>query len=135
MLVATTLVGVVPIVASLMLRAFGVFSSAWIAMALSLALSAAASSAGNAYWSKRGSGDVLFSELLLWGWAVRRRQEHQLSDATELLGLVGARSARAGEQMDVRRHEQLLRQLAGALEGQDLYLNGHARTGSLGTPR
>jgi putative nucleotidyltransferase with HDIG domain len=126
MLLATALVAGVPILVSLWLRASGVISSAWVAMVLSLVLSAAASSAGNAYWSKRGSGDVLFSELLLWGWALRRRQEQKLVDATELLGLVGPGPAEAGEQVGVRRHEQLLRQLAGALEGQDLYLNGHS---------
>jgi uncharacterized membrane protein YgcG len=77
---------------------------------------------------------VLFGELLLWGWVRRWRQERELANATRLLDLVNqdrgaaAVSAPAHEEpLTVERREQLLRQLAGALEGQDMYLNGHSR--------
>jgi putative nucleotidyltransferase with HDIG domain len=136
MLLATTLVAVIPLAASLGLRASGVISSGWLSVALAVAMSLGASSAGSTYWRKRGgSGEVLFSELLLWGWVRHWRQERELTNATTLLDLVNPggtdlrNSGGAGgeEELTVERREQLLRQLAGALEGQDIYLNGHSR--------
>jgi putative nucleotidyltransferase with HDIG domain len=125
MLLATTVVAVLPFTVSLALRAYGVISSAWLSVALAIVLSLGASAAGSAYWRKHGAGgEVLFSELLLWGWIRRRHQERDLTDATELLGLVGLSH---DEAVSVERREQLLRQLANALEGQDVYLNGHSR--------
>jgi hypothetical protein len=68
MLIATTIVAVVPLALSLALRISGVLSTGWVSVALAVALSRGASSAGSACWRKRGiPGEVLFSELLLWG--------------------------------------------------------------------
>jgi putative nucleotidyltransferase with HDIG domain len=125
MLVATTLVAVLPLAASLTLRASGLISSGWLSVAFAITLSLGASTAGSAYWRKHGEGgEVLFSELLLWGWIRRWRQERELANATRLLQLVNPGREPA---LTVERREQLLRQLAGALEGQDVYLNGHSR--------
>ena len=135
MLMATTVVAVLPLVLSLALRASGVISSGWLSLGLAMALSLAASGAGSAYWRKRGAhGEVLFSDLLVWGWIRRWRQERELADAARLLDLVnpgfterGHPALNADESLSVDQHAQLLRQLAGALEGQDVYLNGHSR--------
>jgi putative nucleotidyltransferase with HDIG domain len=135
MMIATTFVAVLPLAISLALRASGLIASGWLSMALAIALSLSASSAGNRYWRKRGGGgEVLFSELLLWGWIRRWRQERELANATRLLALVNssgtplaAAAAEHEESLSIERREQLLRQLAGALEGQDVYLNGHSR--------
>ena len=49
-------------------------------------MSLAASTAGSAYWRKRGdAGELLFSELLVWGWVRSWRQERELANATRLL--------------------------------------------------
>ena len=135
MLMATMVVAVLPLVLSLTLRASGVISSGWLSLGLAMALSLAASGAGSAYWRKRGAhGEVLFSDLLVWGWIRRWRQERELADAARLLDLVnpgfterGHPALNADESLSVDQHAQLLRQLAGALEGQDVYLNGHSR--------
>jgi putative nucleotidyltransferase with HDIG domain len=135
MLTATTIVAVLPLALSLGLRASGVISSGWLSVGLAVALSLAASSAGSAYWRKRsGNGEVVFGELLLWGWIRRRRQERELADATRLLDLVNPGFTDrqhpclgADDALTLEQREQLLRQLAGALEGQDVYLNGHSR--------
>ncbi len=129
MLLATTFVAVFPLVASLALRATGVISG-WVSVGVAVVMSLATSTAGSAYWRKRGGhGEVLFSELLLWGWLRSWRQERELANATRLLDLVNTGSAEveARGELSIERREQLLRQLAGALEGQDLYLNGHSR--------
>jgi putative nucleotidyltransferase with HDIG domain len=129
MLFATTVVAVLPLAVSLALRASGAVS-AWVSVALAVGLSLGASSAGSLYWRKRGGhGEVLFSELLLWGWIRRWRQERELANATRLLDLVNSDRAplEGSDELSVERREHLLRQLAGALEGQDIYLNGHSR--------
>ena len=125
---ATLMVAVVPVVASLSLRAFGVISSPWLSMALAGALSFVASVSASACWRKRkGQAELLFSELLLWGWVRRWRQDRKLAEAAALLGL-GASARPAGDQPLRAAHEgQLLTQLAHALELQDRYLRGHSR--------
>ncbi len=121
--VATCLVAVLPPALALALRLLGVITSPWLSMALAVALALIVSNAGSAYWRRRrGGGDAVFSELLVWGWLRRRRQDRQLANAVELLDLAdGARS------LDPEDRERLLRQLAEALEGRDVYLGGHSR--------
>ena len=126
-LLVTTLVAVVPVAAALILRASGVISSSLLSLALAIGLSLAASCAGGAYWKKHHAGDVVFSELLLWGWLYRRRVEHKLADATELLGLAEQEATAGGRALDRSQRTQLLAQLAGTLEAQDVYLSGHSR--------
>ncbi len=128
MLLATTIVAVFPLAVSLALRATGAVSG-WVSVGLAVAMSLVSSTAGSTYWRKRGGhSEVLFGELLLWGWIRSWRQERELANATRLLGLVN-RPAHGDErdELSVEEREHLLRQLAGALEGQDVYLNGHSR--------
>jgi HD domain len=129
MLLATTLVAVLPLVVSLALRASGLVSG-WMSVGLAVIMSLGSSTAGSAYWRKRGRhSEVLFGELLLWGWIRSWRQERELANATRLLDLVntGAAQHDHASELTVEQREHLLQQLAGALEGQDVYLNGHSR--------
>ena len=129
MLLATTVVAVLPLVISLGLRASGLVDG-WVSVGLAVVMSLASSTAGSAYWRKRGRNtEVLFGELLLWGWIRSWRQERELANATRLLALVntGTTHDARPDELTVEQHEHLLQQLAGALEGQDVYLNGHSR--------
>ncbi|MGN6867897.1 MAG: HD domain-containing phosphohydrolase [Solirubrobacteraceae bacterium] len=128
MLLATTVVAVLPLVISLGLRVSGLVSG-WVSVGLAVVMSLASSTVGSAYWRKRGRNtEVLFGELLLWGWIRSWRQERELANATRLLALVNTGPAdRHPDELTVEQHEHLLQQLAGALEGQDVYLNGHSR--------
>ncbi|HJS97356.1 MAG TPA: HD domain-containing phosphohydrolase [Solirubrobacteraceae bacterium] len=129
MLLATTVVAVLPLVISLGLRASGLVDG-WVSVGLAVVMSLASSTAGSAYWRKRGRNtEVLFGELLLWGWIRSRRQERELANATRLLALVNSGTGQPArpDELTVEQHEHLLQQLAGALEGQDVYLNGHSR--------
>jgi putative nucleotidyltransferase with HDIG domain len=120
-LLATALVAAAPVAAAWALHAVGVVGY-WESCLLAAGLSVAASCAGAAVWCRCSTGDVLFSDLMLWGWLRRRRVQRQIRSATELLFLSDDRPAMSRE-----RHEGLIRWLAAAIEAQDPYLNGHSR--------
>ena len=64
------------------LRAAQILSSTWLAIAAGIGLSVAVSAGGNSYWMNSGSArDVLFSDLMIWGWLRRWRAERALSAA------------------------------------------------------
>ena len=119
MAAATVLVMVLPAVIVGVLSALGVLTSLWVGALLAVVLSLALSSAGSAYWRRHATGDVLFSDLLLWGWLRRRRTERRLGRADELLREAG--------DADSARKAELLRELGAALDAQDPYLDGHSR--------
>ena len=124
----TVVVVVVPVLVAMTLRASGLMSSPWLSMVLAGGLSLAASWLGSTYWRKhRGAGDLLFSELLIWGWLRRWRQDRKLAQAIRSLGLERADSAAGPKSLSAARAEHLLGQLADALESQDAYLRGHSR--------
>jgi HD-GYP domain-containing protein (c-di-GMP phosphodiesterase class II) len=124
---ATFVVALAPVALVWELRAHGTISSPWACVAVAVALSLMASAAGSAYWRRRRGGDVLFSELLVWGWLWRRHVDHRFAHARELLGVAPGREGEAGAPLSAERRVQLLGQLAVALEAQDPYLNGHSR--------
>jgi HD-GYP domain-containing protein (c-di-GMP phosphodiesterase class II) len=91
-------------------------ASALAAVALSLAIATAAA----ALWQRqRRSRDVVFSDLLLWGWLRRCWSERRLSQARELFD-----SARkAGPAVSI----ELVTGLSRMLEGRDPYTHGHGQ--------
>jgi putative nucleotidyltransferase with HDIG domain len=119
-LLATLVVTVLPglVAAALQTAALihGWLPSAGVAVALSMALAAV----GSVWWARRpASRDIVFADLMLWGWLRRVRTERRLASARWLLG----RSA----DLDPARKAALLERLSGALEGRDLYTHGHSR--------
>ncbi len=127
-LVATTLVLGTPIAAIWFLIADGVISSFWVCVGIAVVVSVAVSRLGDAYWRRRRHPrDVVFSELMLWGWVGSRRVERQLSRATAELGLhPGAGSDRLRETSPDERR-RLVAQLAIALDALDPHTKGHSR--------
>ena len=117
MVAATILVMVLPPAVVWALSAAGVITSIWGGIAVAAVLALAATSAGSALWRRRATGDVLFADLLPWGWLRRRRMEGRLGRADELLEQAGAAEDRG----------ELLRELGSALDSQDPYLDGHSR--------
>ena len=85
-----------------------------------VALSIAIASAGAALWKRQPrSRDVVFSDLLLWGWLRRCWTERRLSQARELFD-----SARkAGPAVSI----ELVTGLSRMLEGRDAYTHRHGQ--------
>jgi HD superfamily phosphohydrolase YqeK len=122
------MVAILPVALIWWLHAAGVVSSPWLCIALAIALSLAASLAGNAYWKRRaGPRDLLFSELLPWGWLRRVQVERQLAGAVGALGLADVETHAHGDGDTAQQKSGLLRQLAFALDAQDPYTEGHSR--------
>jgi putative nucleotidyltransferase with HDIG domain len=74
-----------------------------------------------------GSRDLLFSDLMVWGWLRRWRQEGQLGNVVALLGLDTKRVRERSEELDPEMRIKALKQLATALEARDPYTHGHSR--------
>ncbi|MBA2349695.1 MAG: HD domain-containing protein [Solirubrobacterales bacterium] len=129
MLVTTFAVVVAPLLAVVWLRDEGVLMSAWAGVLVAVAGSLAVSSLGGMLWKRTAhSGDMLFSDLMVWGWLHRWRSARRVEAATALLASRGGlSSAISGRELDDEQKTALLAGLIGDLEGRDPYTNGHSR--------
>ena len=127
--VATFLVVAVPMLLVVWLRRSGVVTSVWAGMPIGVAASLLASYAGGAFWKTRTySRDILFSDLMLWGWVQRWRSERRLTSAADGLGLTTGRpQALSGGQLTNEQKAALLTQLTSGLEARDAYTHNHSR--------
>jgi len=129
MLVATFLVVVVPLLLVFWLRRSGAVTSVWVGTVIGVVVSFLASYAGGALWKTRAdSRDILFSDLMLWGWVQRWRSERRLNAAADVLGLTtGQPQAISGGRLTNEQKAGLLTQLTAGLEARDPYTHGHSR--------
>ena len=137
-LTVTAAVAVLPVVLVWELRSAGEIGAWWLALLLTGALSVTIASGLRLFWVRhRRPFDLLFGELLLWGWLSHLRTQRQLVSAARLLGVfqptppggdtfAPPRSPFPRELTPGQR-TSLLRQLADALDAQDMYLDGHSR--------
>jgi hypothetical protein len=127
-LVATLLVAGCPIAFVWWLRASGVVSSPIVSLAVGVGLSLAASSLGCWLWEKRtASGDLLFSELMIWGYLHRWRTQCQLASALDMVGPMSQAQGRARDGLSSKEQAKLLEQLVAGMETRDPYLHGHSQ--------
>ncbi len=117
---ATLLVAGCPVAFVWWLRESGTVTSPSLALLIGMALSLLASGVGRFVWEKQpGSEDLLFNELMVWGYIQRRRKQRRLADAGALID--------AGESDQSRRQRRLLERLVAGMETRDPYLHGHSR--------
>jgi putative nucleotidyltransferase with HDIG domain len=110
------------------LAATGVVTSFVPLLAVGVFVSLLVAYCGRVLWQIRpGSRDLLFSDLMLWGWLRRWRQERQLGDAVALLGLDTKGALERGDELDPEAQVKALKRLATALEARDPYTHGHSR--------
>ncbi|HWX97736.1 MAG TPA: HD-GYP domain-containing protein [Solirubrobacteraceae bacterium] len=126
--VATMLVAGVPVAIVWWLRASGAVSSAAVAVLLGMGLSLTVSQVACLVWeNRRGSEDLLFSELMIWGFLHRWRTQRRLASARELLGPISETQRSALNGVGVKDPVTLLERLVARMETRDPYLHGHSR--------
>ena len=82
---------------------------------------------GRAIWQMQpGSRDLLFSDLMLWGWLRRWYLERRLRDAGALLGLDPRAVLERSDELDPETRTKALTKLAAALEARDPRTHGHS---------
>jgi putative nucleotidyltransferase with HDIG domain len=117
---ATALVVVLPaVLVAAVVGDGGVLLTA-ISASSAVALSTALAGAGAALWKRRPqSRDVIFSDLMLWGWLRRSWTERRLSHTRELYEA----ARRSGATVDI----DLLTSLSELLEARDSYTHRHGQ--------
>lgn len=125
MLLATTVVALVPALSAWWLRNEGIVRSALLCLFICILLSLTLSIVGAAYWKRRHAADIMFSELLVWGWCRRLWRERQLRNVPALVE--SAINGGHSDQLTVNRRRRMLAQLSAAIEAQDPYIDGHSR--------
>lgn len=124
-LLTTAAVVVVPFVTVAILRTDGVLTGVLPLTGAGLAISFGISVLGSALWKASPySGDLLFGDLLIWGFVRRWTTDRRLSSAAGLLGLHGDRKA---AKLPRERQAELLERLGNSLEARDPYTHGHSR--------
>ena len=110
------------------LAATGVVTGFIPLLAVGLVVSLLVAYGGRVLWQIRpGSRDLLFSDLMLWGWLRRWRLERHLGDAVALLGLDTKGVRERSDELDPEARIKALKRLATALEARDPYTHGHSR--------
>jgi HD-GYP domain-containing protein (c-di-GMP phosphodiesterase class II) len=126
--VATLLVAGVPVAIVWWLRASGAVSSGAVGVLLGMGLSLAVSWVACLVWERRtGSEDLLFSELMIWGFLHRWRTQRRLASARELLGPMSEAQRSAANGLGTEDPVKLLERLVARMETRDPYLHGHSR--------
>ncbi len=124
----TALITLLPVALGWWLSDSGAVTSGVLLAVIVAALSLGVSAAGQALWRKSSrSRDLLFSDLLLWGYLRRLRNERELLSAPAVLGQMSGAQARMAGGLSAGEQAKLLERLARALDARDPRTNGHSR--------
>jgi HD-GYP domain-containing protein (c-di-GMP phosphodiesterase class II) len=124
-IIATSLVVVAPPMLVMWLERMGLIDSAILGVVASVVGSMMASTLGAAIWMQFArSNDVVFSDLLPWGFLRRMTMEKRILDSTKLMRETNlSATLAASSNLQVKTLEKL----ASALEATDPYTHGHSR--------
>ncbi len=118
----TFLVVVLPCVLALALRITGAVTSAPLLILTSVALSVGLSVLVSLVWRRRtGEHEVLFEDLMIWGWLRHRRFDRLLSRSRSFVG------PNSNSDLDPAERAELLERLSEALDACDSRTYGHSR--------
>lgn len=121
--VATTVVGVFPLLAVYAFEAVTGATSVWIGAGIGVILSALLATGGAALWRRYGTSNLVFSDLLIWGYLrhlwVGRRMSRMNDRLEELLD---------SSLKQLRREERvaMLADFTSVMEATDPYTRGHS---------
>ena len=116
-IVATAFVVILPALAVWAIVPPGEAALLAVSVPLGMLLSVLAANLGTALWKRTpGSRDMVFADLMLWGWLRRSRTERRLAHAETLLG-AGAQNLSV----------EALTELSTLLEARDSYTYGHSQ--------
>ena len=120
---ATLAVVALPLAVVTAIQMDGGLRSPWLSMLVAVMLSVAFASAGSAIWMRRpGSRDLVFGDLMLWGFIRRLRAEKRIECTAELLD-----DAEGGADLDRDERIEGLQLLGSSLESRDPYTHGHTK--------
>jgi hypothetical protein len=126
-LLATVLVAGAPVALVWWLRASDTVTSPLVGAVVGMASSLLLSQLGRLVWeSRRGSEDLLFNELMLWGFVQRRRHVRRLASAIDMVGPM-SEGRRVTAAIGAKQQAKLLERLVANIETRDPYLHGHSR--------
>jgi putative nucleotidyltransferase with HDIG domain len=127
-ILATFLVAVCPSLLVSGLLGAGVISAPALGIPIAALVSLALCRLCGHFWERcRASQDVLFGDLMLWGWARGQLIERRLASARSLFGLAQTPTRRKRMALNAEQRMKLLHQLATDLETSDPYTHGHSR--------
>jgi hypothetical protein len=125
-LVATLVVAAVPPGLGLWLEASGRIDSPLYSMVIGVGGSVLAASLGSAVWMRHSaSNDIVFGDLMIWGFLRRLVMEKRVMESAKLLAGVERNSGLGSPATTYQL--QTLQKLAAALETRDPYTHGHSR--------
>ena len=126
MVAATTGVTVAPVLVVSALERAGLLDSLLVSTLLGMVLSVVIALLGSALWMRKGAArDLVFGDLMVWGYWRRIRNEREVA---EMIGLLeGADTEADRPEMAPGRRIEILQKLAAALEVSDPYTHGHTR--------
>jgi putative nucleotidyltransferase with HDIG domain len=125
-LVATFVVMILPSLIVTVIAPAGPPVVVLLSVGLAMGASVTLAVLGAALWKRHpGSQDMVFGDLMVWGWLRRVRSERRLAEAHALLGSEGVASGPG--MLSSERRCEILQQLAAMLEARDAYTHGHTR--------
>jgi hypothetical protein len=127
-LLATLVVAGIPVALVWVLRSTGLVVSFPVSVLVGVGASLSLSQAGCRLWERYPhSEDLLFSELMLWGYIRRRRTQRQLASAVRILGPIRDPSVTSLQGLNAKQRVRTLESLVSSVETRDPYLHGHSR--------
>ena len=124
-LFATFCVVLAPALVVMALQLTGDVRSSIAALAIGAVLSVVIATAGSRLWARRPR-DIVFSDLMVWGFLRRLRTERRLAEAKGLLGLSGYSNTLPANMVG-EQAVHALESLGAALEARDSYTHGHTQ--------